>query len=258
MRKIALIVFAVIIYSCTNVVFGSLRKYTNSTGQIVVYDDSCHRAWMQDMSETSMFYHKSYQEILGIVSGLNISGQEYYGLNGWHIASETDMQLLLQNQLREIPYVNFKFRVYGNTMCALAFFSKPDIASRSTHGCYFTICRLDCCEPYDALSGMPYTDLIEYPGPGNDIFIYGAPLLSECGAGETYPQGAWVVTSNVKLSDGNLVPDVKCFRLHLGGRYMYVCLYRRTIIFGSVAIALLLGGGLFLYRSKKKSKNPQK
>lgn len=208
-----------------------LRVYWTASGSHpVVYDDVAGLAWMRDMSETSSMDYKDYADQLSLIAGMNTLGSSYHGLMGWHMATEAELEDLLENKLSDIAPV-FDLHCFGNTCVASGRYENSVNPPVAGYHHTFNVTRLTCCEPYDmSTSGygvFPYTELLVNPGTGNDILFFAAPVPS-IGHTPAIPddtnaigQAAWVATDKVKLSaDGSLASTMFC-REFLGRTLCY-------------------------------------
>jgi hypothetical protein len=238
--------------------YAELQRFYAESGELqVVYDDVASLAWMADMSDVSSIYSMDYPEQLAVVSSMNLPGNRFYGLGGWHIATETELEKLVQNPLSDIA-ISFMLHWFQNTGVASGRYENninPPVTGKHHK---FNVTQLLCCEPYPS-GTFPYEELIEYPGPGNDIFFYAAPVPTTGipnGEDQTpdvnaYGFGAWVVTSQVVLHNGQLLP-MRCWKIF--GRTICIHPVPMKIAISIFSFLLLLGIVIWFIRYRKFSK----
>lgn len=191
-----------------------LRLFVTPAGtDPVVYDDVSGLAWYRDMSDASPFSGRTYAEQLDRAANLNAENARYHGLAGWHIANEVELRTLLENPLSDVAWA-FDSRCFGSTCVAMGRYENVTHPPPPEHHYLFNVTKLSCCEPYDLTAGgyggFPYTELIQYPGTGNDILVYAVPVPALGGPARppdaNSAEGAWVVTGNVTVTpEGTLV-----------------------------------------------------
>ncbi|MDH3338751.1 MAG: hypothetical protein OER22_09720 [Gammaproteobacteria bacterium] len=236
-----------LLFSAISVQAG-VQRYVSGT-DLVVFDDVAGIAWMADMSDTSTVYSMDYNVQLGVVSNMNAAA--FHGLRGWHIATETELDSLVQNPLSELAN-NFNLSVFGNTAVASGRYENSINPAAANKHHLFTLTRLACCEPYP--SGWPYEETIVQPG--QDIFLFAAPdpITGNPDPNTQTPDtnafgfGAWVATSQVYLKDGQLIPK-RCFTTFLGRT---VCLNPVPMLASIVAILTIIIFGTYFWRRRKK------
>jgi len=251
MKNLALSSLSAVILLFTNLASASLN-IISSAGDVVIYDDVTNQAWVAEMNETSVFYNKNYIDQLAIVSTMNAPGTSFGGLRGWRIATENDLMNLLQNPLEDIVS-NFWFKVSGSTNgIAGRYENNINPPAENKHHA-FHVFELKCCEPFET-GRYPYEQLIQSPGPNDDVFYYATPVpttgqevLAQM-PDTTYGLVAWVVNSNVLLSDGRLIHN-PCTTI-FGKTFCYARLFNLYI---AAILITSLGAWIWLYRRKKKS-----
>ena len=67
----------------------SLTLMTNADGQSVVYNDVSDTYWYPYLNQMPLL---TYSQQLTFISNLNTPGNEYYGLNNWHMATNAEFQ----------------------------------------------------------------------------------------------------------------------------------------------------------------------
>lgn len=202
------------------------RMWSADFSAYVVYDDVADLVWMGDMTTPDNdtpgeawlvpLNSLTYNAQISTISSLNIPGNEYFGLAGWHMATDNELDsLVTQNDLSDIFLAIRQDDFFGSTSVILGRYENttnpPPAGTSST----FNVTRLTCCEPYPGMGSFPYEELLSYPGPSNDIFFYAAP---DPIAGSANPSfglpltqgesntGAWVVTSEfVVAPDGSII-----------------------------------------------------
>ena len=219
MRRIVLTICSLVVASWPVAAEAELRRVPTPAGEdLAVYDDVSGLAWMENMSESSPLANKDFATQLSAVAGMNAPGDEFHGLSGWHIATESELETLLVNPLRDIA-VAFSLKWFGNTGVAMGRYENEASPSAVGRHNTFVVVHLACCEPYDmspsGYGSFPYTQLEQPPGPHNDHLYYAYPVPSMGLAAEMQESdgvsrdylSAWVVTANVTLApDGTLAP----------------------------------------------------
>jgi len=252
MRNVALACLVIAILSFASLADAGLQRFVSNSGDVVVYDNLANLAWMGNMSDSSKLFNKDYVDQLATVSTMNTSGAEFYGLRGWRIANETDLTKLVQNSLADIAG-KFTLRVYGSTAEGMGRYENNVNPPAPGNHHTFNVTQLTCCEPFET-GTKPYEQLIQNPGPSNDVFYYAVPVPTTGGPQSSdthvYTLGAWVVTSQVSLSDGKLVP-LRCWTIR--GRTFCLSPFRIKILLLFASI-LIIGIGTWLwYRRRQPS-----
>jgi len=222
-----------------------IQRYLSGS-DVVVYDDVAGLAWMADMSDASTVHSMNYDVQLGVIANMNAT--EFHGLKGWHMATETEMDHLVQNPLSRIES-EFITHVFGNTSVASGRyenFINPQAANKHD---VFTLNRVDCCEPYS--TGWTFEETI--PQPGNDIFFFAGPdpitgvPTSSMPDTNAFGFGAWVVTSQAYVNDDQLAP-LKCYTTSFGGTICNDPV--ATVVIGLTIIGFIILGA-YIWRRRR-------
>jgi len=248
MRKITTLAIGLTFLLPLLSVRADVQRYISGS-DVVVYDDVAGLAWMANMSETSTVYSMDYDAQLGVVANLNAA--EFHGLRGWHIATETELVSLVHNPLSDLA-VNFTLRVFGNTAVASGRYENSVNPAAANKHHRFALTRLACCEPYTL--GWPYEEIITQPG--HDIFLHAEPdpiagypdPATQTPDTNAFGFGAWVVTSQVYLKDGQLTPK-RCFTTFAGRTF---CIYPVPMLMSVLSILAIIIIGTYVWRRRKK------
>ena len=89
MKKISFIVAFFLFLLCFSTTsHASLTTLADPTGDKVAYDDATGNYWYWDLSAMT---GQTYAQNQVFISGFNVTGSEYYGLENWHMATLDEM-----------------------------------------------------------------------------------------------------------------------------------------------------------------------
>jgi hypothetical protein len=86
--------FVVLLLVFPRITNATLNIFTDLQNRIVVYDDIYKQTWMADLSA---YTNQTYEQQLASVDSMNNPSDLFYGIDGWRMATHTDMLHIWDN-----------------------------------------------------------------------------------------------------------------------------------------------------------------
>jgi len=241
--------------------FSELLLFRSAGERAVVYDDIAKLAWFANMSDSSDLYNKNYSDQITAISNMNIPGKEFYGLGGWHLATEKELEKLVQNNKLSDIATTLHLFVFQNTSTAVGRYENSINPPTPQKHHIFNLTYLKCCEPFSN-NDYPYQELIKNPGDNDDIFVFAHPNPVEGNIEnlqmpdtDAYGLSGWVVTGEARLYEDKLVPRSSIPMQPIKkGPSSRIELNWPLILLLMALLAAAGGGWWFMFKSKKSKK----